>query len=243
MDEARLSRVVERAVELAVFGSEVRRREFLRLVGAGTAAAALASVFPMEAAKALAQDPKLGPLEKKDLKIDFIHLLSKDIWPGHPCCAFAAKRQLAERMPGTFKALLFAILDATEYAHRPENRKAIAAAIAPRNFLNQPVEVVEQVLTGTFPDGLGNMRTVQTGSTSIRSRITAGLGISFGSAWVAIVAAEMLVGGTDIGYFVWNEWNNLALTSVIVAILAIGAIGVALDAGLGRLSRLVAYTE
>ncbi len=73
--------------------------------------------------------------------------------------------------------------------------------------------------------------------------IVAGLRISIGSAWVAIVAAEMLIGGTGIGYFVWNEWNNLALTSVIFAILAIGIIGVLLDAGLGRLSRALAYSE
>jgi nitrate/nitrite transport system permease protein len=73
--------------------------------------------------------------------------------------------------------------------------------------------------------------------------IVAGLRISIGSAWVAIVAAEMLIGGTGIGYFVWNEWNNLALTSVIFAILAIGAIGVLLDAGLGRLGRRLAYSE
>ena len=73
--------------------------------------------------------------------------------------------------------------------------------------------------------------------------ILAGLRISVGSAWVAIVAAEMLIGGTGIGYFVWNEWNNLALTSVIFAILAIGVIGVLLDAALGRLSRRLAYQE
>jgi nitrate/nitrite transport system permease protein len=73
--------------------------------------------------------------------------------------------------------------------------------------------------------------------------IVAGLRISVGSAWVAIVAAEMLIGGTGIGYFVWNEWNNLALTSVIFAIIAIGLIGVMLDAGLGRLARRLAYSE
>jgi len=73
--------------------------------------------------------------------------------------------------------------------------------------------------------------------------IVAGLRISIGSAWIAIVAAEMLIGGTGVGYFVWNEWNNLALTSVIFAILAIGLVGVLLDAGLGRLSKLVAYSE
>ena len=73
--------------------------------------------------------------------------------------------------------------------------------------------------------------------------VVAGLRISIGSSWVAIVAAEMLIGGTGVGYFVWNEWNNLQLTSVIFAILAIGLIGVLLDAGLGRLSRKFAYAD
>jgi nitrate/nitrite transport system permease protein len=73
--------------------------------------------------------------------------------------------------------------------------------------------------------------------------ILAGLRISIGSAWVAIVTAEMLIGGTGVGYFVWNEWNNLALDSVLFAILAIGLVGVVLDLGLGRVARLVAYSE
>jgi nitrate/nitrite transport system substrate-binding protein len=327
-DGAAMEQAVERSVEHAVFGGEAGRREFIRLVGAGTAAAALASAFPMGAAKALAQE-KLGPPEKKDLKvgfipitcatpiimaepmgfykkhglnvqvvkasgwamirdlsinretdathmltpmplaismgagsqavpylmpaveningqaitlankhkgvkraremkgfkfavpfdysmhnfllryvlaedgvdpdrdvqirvvpppemvanlragnldgylapdpfnqravfeeIGFIWMLSKDIWPGHPCCAFAATREFSEKVPNTFQALVRAIVEATQYAHDPGHRKEIARAIAPRNFLNQPVEVVEQVLTGTFPDGLGNTRTV-----------------------------------------------------------------------------------
>jgi nitrate/nitrite transport system substrate-binding protein len=324
MDEKR----IERAIELAVFGGEIGRRQFIARVGASTAAAALASVFPMGAAKALAQQ-KVGPIEKKDLKvgfipitcgapiimaeplgfykkhglnvqvvkasswamirdlsingetdathmltpmplaismgvgsqsvpyvmpaveningqaitlankhkgvksaadmkgfkfavpfdysmhnfllryvlaeagvdpdkdvqiravpppemvanlragnldgylgpdpfnqravfeeIGFIWMLSKDIWPGHPCCAFAARKDFAEKAPNTFRALLNAIVDATEHAHDKANRKQIAAAIAPRNFLNQPVEVLEQVLTGVFPDGLGNTKNV-----------------------------------------------------------------------------------
>ena len=93
-------------------------------------------------------------------EVGFIWMLSKDIWPGHPCCAFAAKREFAEKAPNTFKALLNAIVDATQHAHDKSNRKAIAAAIAPRNFLNQPVEVLEQILTGVYPDGLGNTRNV-----------------------------------------------------------------------------------
>jgi nitrate/nitrite transport system permease protein len=53
----------------------------------------------------------------------------------------------------------------------------------------------------------------------------------------------MLVGGTGIGYFVWNEWNNLSITNVIIAILAIGVVGMVLDQTLCRISRLVTYPE
>ena len=59
--------------------------------------------------------------------------------------------------------------------------------------------------------------------------ILTGMRISMGIAWLVIVAAEMLVGGTGIGYFVWNEWNNLSLTNVIFAILVIGVVGMLLD--------------
>src|SRR3954470_15682900 len=92
--------------------------------------------------------------------VGFIHTLSKEIWEGHPCCAFAASKEFVITMPNTYRALLKAIIDATAYATKPDNRKEIAAAIAPANYLNQPVTVVEQVLTGTFADGLGNVRTV-----------------------------------------------------------------------------------
>jgi nitrate/nitrite transport system substrate-binding protein len=86
----------------------------------------------------------------------FIFKLTKELWPGHPCCAFAASKEFATQMPNTFNAVFKSIIDATMFAHKPENRKDIAVAIAPRNYLNQPVEVVEQVLTGSYPDGLGN---------------------------------------------------------------------------------------
>lgn len=90
--------------------------------------------------------------------VGFIHLLSKELWEGHPCCAFAASQEFVTTMPNTYAALLKAIIDATAYAAKPENRKEIAAAIAPANYLNQPVTVVEQVLTGIFADGLGTVR-------------------------------------------------------------------------------------
>jgi nitrate/nitrite transport system substrate-binding protein len=91
--------------------------------------------------------------------VGFIHLLSKELWEGHPCCAFAASKEFVTTMPNTYAALLKAIIDATAFAARQENRKAIAAAIAPANYLNQPETVLEQILTGTYADGLGNVRT------------------------------------------------------------------------------------
>jgi nitrate/nitrite transport system permease protein len=73
--------------------------------------------------------------------------------------------------------------------------------------------------------------------------ILTGMRISIGIAWLVIVAAEMLVGGTGIGYFVWNEWNNLSITNVITAILVIGVVGMVLDQALARATRLVTFPE
>ena len=73
--------------------------------------------------------------------------------------------------------------------------------------------------------------------------IMTGMRISIGIAWLVIVAAEMLVGGSGIGYFVWNEWNNLSVANILCAILFIGLIGMALDLALAHLGRLVAYKE
>jgi len=73
--------------------------------------------------------------------------------------------------------------------------------------------------------------------------IVTGMRISIGIAWLVIVAAEMLVGGTGIGYFVWNEWNNLSIANIITAILVIGLVGMALDHVLGFATKLVTYQE
>ncbi|MDM0012586.1 nitrate ABC transporter permease [Variovorax sp. J22P168] len=73
--------------------------------------------------------------------------------------------------------------------------------------------------------------------------ILTGMRISMGIAWLVIVAAEMLVGGTGIGYFVWNEWNNLSLTNVIFAILVIGVVGMLLDMAFAGLQKKVTYVE
>src|SRR3954467_14728297 len=90
--------------------------------------------------------------------VGFIHILTKDIWEGHPCCAFAASKEFVTAMPNTYGALLKSIIEATPHAHKAEHRKEIAEAIAPANYLNQPQIVLEQILTGTFADGLGNVR-------------------------------------------------------------------------------------
>jgi nitrate/nitrite transport system substrate-binding protein len=89
----------------------------------------------------------------------FLHMLSKEIWDGHPCCAFAASKEFIATSPNTFAALTRAIVDATAYSSKPENRKAIADAIAPANYLNAPPIVLEQVLTGVYADGLGGIKT------------------------------------------------------------------------------------
>ena len=73
--------------------------------------------------------------------------------------------------------------------------------------------------------------------------ILTGMRISMGIAWLVIVAAEMLVGGTGIGYFVWNEWNNLSLTNVIFAIVLIGMTGMLLDLMFARMQKWVTYAE
>jgi len=88
-------------------------------------------------------------------RVGFIHLLSQKLWDRHPCCAFAASRSFASSMPNTFGALLRAIIDATQYASKAEHRSSVAKAIAPKDYLNQPETVVEQVLTGKYADGLG----------------------------------------------------------------------------------------
>ncbi len=73
--------------------------------------------------------------------------------------------------------------------------------------------------------------------------IVTGMRISIGIAWLVIVAAEMLVGGTGIGYFVWNQWNNLSITDILIGILLIGLVGMALDRLLAFAARAVTWQE
>ncbi len=87
-------------------------------------------------------------------KVGFLHMLTRDIWEGHPCCAFACPQKFATEMPNTYAALFKSIVDATHFSSKAENRAEISKAIAPKNYLNQPEVVIKQVLTGRYVDGL-----------------------------------------------------------------------------------------
>lgn len=71
--------------------------------------------------------------------------------------------------------------------------------------------------------------------------IFTGLRISLGIAWLVIVAVEMLTGGVGIGFFVWDQWNRLNLSSVFLAVFVIGITGLLLDYGLGQIQALVTH--
>ena len=93
-------------------------------------------------------------------EVGFLHLLTKELWNGHPCCAFGTSAEFIRTHPNTFAALYRAVLTAAAMARKPENRELIAKVISPAAYLNQPETVVAQVLTGKFADGLGKVQTV-----------------------------------------------------------------------------------
>jgi nitrate/nitrite transport system substrate-binding protein len=93
-------------------------------------------------------------------EVGFIHLLTKELWNGHPCCAFGTSTEFIQKNPNTFAALYRAVLTSAAMARDPKNRELIAKVIAPQAYLNQPEAVLTQVLTGKFADGLGNIRDV-----------------------------------------------------------------------------------
>ncbi len=93
-------------------------------------------------------------------EIGFLHILTKELWDGHPCCAFGTSAEFIQKNPNTFAALYRAVLNAAAMARKPENRELIAKVIAPAQYLNQPETVLAQVLTGKFADGLGKVQNV-----------------------------------------------------------------------------------
>ena len=70
-----------------------------------------------------------------------------------------------------------------------------------------------------------------------------GVRLAVGTAWLVIVAAEMLTGGVGIGFWVWDEWNNLNVASIIIAIFVIGIVGLLLEWALVKLASLFTYEE
>ena len=93
-------------------------------------------------------------------EVGFLHVLTKDLWNGHPCCAFGTSAEFIKQNPNTFAALYRAVLTSAAMARKPENRPLIAKVISPQAYLNQPETVVAQVLTGRFADGLGTVQNV-----------------------------------------------------------------------------------
>jgi len=93
-------------------------------------------------------------------EVGFIHLLTKELWDGHPCCAFGTSAEFIQQNPNTFAALYRAVLTAAAMAREERNRELIARVISPQAYLNQPEVVVRQVLTGRFADGLGRVHNV-----------------------------------------------------------------------------------
>jgi nitrate/nitrite transport system permease protein len=70
-----------------------------------------------------------------------------------------------------------------------------------------------------------------------------GVRLAVGTAWLVIVAAEMLTGGVGIGFWVWDEWNNLNVSSIIIAIFVIGIVGLLLEFALIKIATLFTFEE
>ncbi len=70
-----------------------------------------------------------------------------------------------------------------------------------------------------------------------------GVRLSVGTAWLVIVAAEMLTGGVGIGFWVWDEWNNLNVTHILIAIVVIGVVGLLLETLLVGIAKRFSYDE
>ena len=73
--------------------------------------------------------------------------------------------------------------------------------------------------------------------------VLTGVRLSIGIAWLVIVAAEMLTGGLGIGFWIWNEWNNLNVENILIAILLIGVVGLLLEQGLMLLARRFSWDK
>ena len=78
---------------------------------------------------------------------------------------------------------------------------------------------------------------------SVLPYMLTGVRLSVGTAWLVIVAAEMLTGGVGIGFWVWDEWNNLNVKNIIIAIFVIGIVGLVLEYALIKLATAFTFEE
>ena len=78
---------------------------------------------------------------------------------------------------------------------------------------------------------------------SVLPYMLTGVRLAIGTAWLVIVAAEMLTGGVGIGFWVWDEWNNLNVPHILIAIIVIGVVGLVLEQALVALARAFTYEE
>ena len=76
---------------------------------------------------------------------------------------------------------------------------------------------------------------------AVLPNILTGVRLAIGTAWLVIVAAEMLTGGVGIGFWVWDEWNNLKVEHIIIAIFIIGIVGLILEQALMMVARRFSY--
>jgi nitrate/nitrite transport system substrate-binding protein len=88
----------------------------------------------------------------------FIHLISREIWDGHPCCAVAAAESWITQHPNTFMAFYRAIVAASLHVSDARNRAGMAKVLAQPQYLNAPEAVIDQVITGRYADGLGAIK-------------------------------------------------------------------------------------
>lgn len=91
----------------------------------------------------------------------FIHLISKELWDGHPCCSVTASEAWINQNPNTFMAFYRAIITASLHVAQPGNRQGMAKVLAQPQYLNAPELVIDQVITGRYADGLGAIKTVE----------------------------------------------------------------------------------
>ncbi len=93
--------------------------------------------------------------------VGFIHAISRDLWSGHPCCSVTAPESWIKQNPNTFMAFYRAIVAASLHVSDKANRAGMAKVLAQPQYLNAPEIVVEQVITGRYADGLGNVKTAE----------------------------------------------------------------------------------